>query len=178
MKHKIIALMLVSFLVVTTSPVALMQTKDSGQTTSTSAAQDWQDLQDLKPGKEILVEYKPGLGEPIRAKFVSLAGTQLTLSLDGLNFVIEQSEIYRVYRSKGKWSRSTMAKIGAGIGMITGTFIGAYKGLEAERRPTHVNSEADTLPATVGFFVGTVAGAGLGALIGGKRKGKLLYEAR
>jgi hypothetical protein len=71
-----------------------------------------------------------------------------------------------------------MAKVGAGVGMLVGTFVGAARGVELEREPGHVNSEKDTLPATAGFFIGTAAGAGIGALVGGKRKGKLLYEAK
>ena len=175
MKHKILAPILASILFLATSPVALTQTT---QVTSADVAQDWQQLRGLKQGKQILVELKPGLGEPVTGKFVSATGSKLTVSLDGFNFDVEQRDIQKVYRLKGRWSRSRMAKIGMGVGMLTGTFIGVGKSIENERRPNHISTERDQLPSVLGFFFGSLAGAGIGALLGGKRKVELLYEAK
>ena len=178
MKHKILASTLASVLFLTTSPVALMQTRDSGQTAPDATAQDWQDLQDLKPGKRILVELKSGFGDQLEGKFVSAIGTQLTLSQDRFQFTVKQSEIKRVYRQEGRWSRSGTIRIGAGVGMATGTFIGVYKYLQPEvQRPTQVTDGSYT-PPVVYMLVGSLVGAGIGALVGGKRKGNLLYEAK
>ena len=178
MRHKILASVLASILCLTTSPVALMQTRDSAQAASAATAQDWQDLQDLTPGKRVVVELKNGFGDQLEGKFVSAIGTQLTLSEDNFHFNIKQSEIQRVYRLEGRWSRSKTAKIGGGVGMATGTFIGVYKALQPEiQRPTQVTNGSYT-PPVVYMLVGSLVGAGFGALVGGKRKGKLLYEAK
>jgi hypothetical protein len=178
MKSKVLALLVAFILTATETPFALAQTVNSGQPTNAANAQDWQGLRDLKPGKKILVELKNGVGEPVKGKFVSAVGDRLNLTADGDNFSWEQRDIQRVYELKGRWSRGKAARIGAGIGMVVGTFVGVGIGLRAEGQPGHVPSEADTAPAFGGFFIGTFVGAGLGALAGGKRKGKLLYEAK
>ena len=177
MKRTMLAPFLASILFLTPPPAVLPQTTASRQTAAPATAHDWQRLKNFKPGKQILVELKSGLGDPIEAKFISAVGTTLTLTLDVVPFTVEQQDIQRVYRLTG-WSRNKMAKIGAGVGMATGTMIGVHKAIQAERRPNHVSTEADRLPGVIGFFVGSLAGAGIGALLGGKRKGELLYQAK
>src|SRR5207248_1073701 len=132
----------------------------------------------LKPSKKILVEFKSGVRDPVEGKFVSAVGGRLTLSNGGYAFGLEQRDIQRVYRLKGRWSRGTLAKVGAGIGMVVGTFVGVAIEVRNEERPGHVPSADDDGPAIAGAFLGTLAGAGAGALLGGKRKGQLLYEAK
>ena len=177
MNSKILVSLLTLILVMTT-PVALAQTSNSGQASTNVTVQDWQGLRELKPGKKIWVEFKSGIGDPFEGKFVSAIGSKLNLIDDGYPLSLEQRDIQRVYGLKGRWSRSKAAKIGAGIGMLAGTLLGVDRGIRAEGQVGHVSSEADTAPAFIGFFVGTLAGAGLGALLGRKRKGELLYEAK
>jgi len=176
MKHRALAPPLALFLFLTTTPITRTQTKNVDEAATTSV-QDWQGLAKLKRGKQVLIELKDD-GRTAEGKFVSVSGTTLTLLEDGSNVTLEQNEIQKVYRLKGKWSRGTAAKISGGIGMFVGTFVGAGRGVALEREVGHVGSERDTLPAFVGFFVGSVVGAGVGALVGGKRRGKLLYEAK
>ena len=173
MNSKFLSPVLATILAFTTAPISTAQT-----TTTAQSVSDWQGLESLKRGKQILIEYKSNVGGTLECKFVSINGSKLTVSAGGYQATIEQADIQSVFRLNGKWSRGKMAKVGAGIGMLVGTFVGAARGVELEGQPCHVGSEEDTFPAFAGFFIGTAAGAGLGALIGGKRKGKLLYEAR
>ena len=148
------------------------------QTTNPDPSPNWQGLQNLKRGKKIFIEYKRNVGGSLECKFVRVAGSVLTVSNGKSQATIDQRDIQSVYRLNGRWSRSTMVKIGAGIGMIVGTLVGAGRGLSLEREPGHIGSEQDEVPAIAGFVICAAAGAGLGALVGGKRKGKLLYDAK
>jgi hypothetical protein len=177
MRTHVIAPLLTLTLLLTIPPAALAQTNNSGQTATNANAQDWQGLSTLKTGKKVLVEFKTG--GTVDGKFVSVVGSILTLSSDGNTYTLEQRDIHRVYSLKGRWSRSKAARVGAGIGMLVGTFVGVGRMVRAESEPGFTPSgHADTAPAFAGFGIGTLAGAGAGALLGGKRKGKLLYEAR
>ena len=173
MNSKFLSPVLATILVLTTVPICTAQA-----TTAPLTAPGWQGLENLKRGKQILIEYKSSVGGTLECKFVSIGGTKLTVSAGGYQATIEQADIQHVYRLNGKWSRGRMAKVGAGIGMLVGTFVGAARGLELEREPGHVGSEKDTFPAFAGFVIGTAAGAGSGALIGGKRKGNLVFQAK
>jgi hypothetical protein len=162
MKRRIFAPCLALILLLAASPV--------------TNAQDWQGLRGLKQGKQIWIEFKTGR-DPIEGKFISAVGTELTVSQDGFHFTMRQSDVQRVYRLKGKWSRNRTAKIGLAVGMLVGTFISVHRSIQQERSGT-VPSNSDGTPSFAGFVYGSMVGAGLGALVGGKRKGKLLYEAK
>jgi hypothetical protein len=47
-----------------------------------------------------------------------------------------------------------------------------------ERNPNRIPSDADEIPFITGLGIGTFAGVGLGWLLGGRRKSRLLYEAK
>ena len=96
---------------------------------------------------------------------------------DGNLSSFERSDIHRIYRWKGK-SRGFAAKVGAGVGFVLGGLIGGATESRIENAPGHVNSDNDEVPYFAGMLLGTIGGAGPGALIGGKRKGKLLYESK
>ena len=178
MTSKSLATFLAFILILATATVSECQTKHPDQLTKQTNVSDWQGLQTLKRGQKIFIEYNSNVGGSLECKFVSVAGSLLTVSDGNSQATIDQSDIQRVYRLNGRWSRSTMVKIGAGIGMIVGTFVGASRGLSFEREPGHIASEQDEVPAIAGFVIGAAAGAGLGAVVGGKRKGKLLYDAK
>ena len=173
MNSKFLTPLLTLALILTPAPIVTAQGTNTSRMPS-----DWQAMQTLKPGKQILIEYKTNVGGSLECKFVGINGPRLTVSASGIQTTIEQADIQSIYRLKGKWSRGKMAKVGAGIGMLVGSFAGAARGVAIENAPGHINSEKDTFPAFAGFFIGTAAGAGLGALIGGRRKGNLLYQAR
>jgi hypothetical protein len=176
MKSRVMALLLASILALTASPVALSQTNNSGQSATNLNAQDWQDLSSLKPGKKILVELKSG--NTVDGKLISLTGSKLILADSSDSYSLDQRDILRVYRFKGRWSRGRTAGIGAGIGMVVGTFIGAGRMDRLERDTSRTPSDADEIPLAAGFVIGTAVGAGVGALFGGKGKGELLYAAK
>lgn len=173
MKSRVPASLLALILLLTTSIVAPAQT--TAQPAANTTAQDWQGLRNLKPGKKVLVETNIGT---VEGKFISAVGSKLSLSDDGYTFSLEQRDIKRIYRLKSRWSRRMGARVGAGIGMVVGTFVGAGRMVRLEEAAGHVPSDADTAPVFAGFFLGTLTGAGVGALLGGKRKGELLYEAK
>lgn len=171
MRSRVLALLLALILGQTAAPArALAQAGNSGQSATNINAQDWQGLSDLQPGKKILVEFKTGIGEPVEGKFISAIGSKLTLSKDGDRISLERRDIQRVYRLKSRWTREKAASVGTGIGMVAGAMIGAAVVAFKETR----TSDA----AYGGVFLGMFAGMGLGALLGGKRKGQLLYEAK
>lgn len=173
MKNRVLAQVIVLILALTVSPFAFGQGAYTGQPTNRHA--DWQGLNNFKAGKKVLVELKSG--GAITGKFVSAIGGRLTLSDNGDSFDIEQRDIDRVYRSKGGWSRRRTIIVGSLVGLFVGEGIGMRKVFELERDKNRIPSDADEIPALAGAVIGTAAGAGAGALLGGKRKGKLLYEA-
>lgn len=176
MKSRALALLLVLALLPAAPSVAAAQTNDPTQSAAAAGAQDWQDLQDLKPGTRVLVKFKPHVSDdPADGRFVSVIGTKLTLTTEGYTRSLEQRDIQSVYRLKGGWSRHTMARIGAVVGAVVGGYLDA-KYINPIDRP--ITPTDDGTPSVAGFVFGGLAGAGAGALLGGKRKGKLLYEAK
>ena len=168
MKRKLLSVSLALVLLSTASPVAFTQNQ------ITSDPQDWQGLDGLKPGTKILIEFKEGRRDPTVAVFFGITDRSLIVLQDGDRFSMPQRDIQRV-SLQAKWSRSRMVKIGAGIGMMVGVFIGTKQMLDHES--AHPGLEADPSPAFGGMFIGALAGAAVGTLVG-KRKGKLLYEAK
>lgn len=162
-------------LVLLASPVVPAQTNGSAESTTTANAEDWQDLKNLKPGKKIMVEFKPNVSAPVEGKFISAIGSRLTLTSDGRSRSFEQRDIQSVYRLKGRWSRATKRRIGMAIGAVLGLVIdNAF--INPIDRP--VTATDDGTPSVGGLVVGGLAGAGIGHLLGSNRKGKLLYEAK
>lgn len=177
MKSRVLASLLAFALALTATPVATTaQTSNTGQTVAQTTAQDWQGLRDLKPGKKVLIEFKGG--NTLDGKLVSIAGSTLALSGGGSTYNVEQRDIQRVYRLKGKWSRKTASRIGLAIGFVAGGILGGRAMDRLERNPNRIHSDADEIPLITGLGIGTFAGGGLGWLLGGKRKSKLLYEAK
>jgi hypothetical protein len=173
MKNSLILLLTISLLL-TSSPVVLTQTR-SEQSTANENAQEWQELFALRPGTKVLVELKNGTkGE---GKVLGTTSRNLTLFANPTTYTFEQRSIQKVYGFKGI-SRSKAAKIGAVIGTLAGTFIGAGIAVRNESKPGRVSSDKDTLPAFLGFFIGAAAGTCVGSLFGGRQRKELLYEAK
>jgi hypothetical protein len=176
MKSRVSSLLIALVLLLTTSTIAPAQTNNSGQPATALNSQDWQGLRDLKLGKKILVELKSG--GTVKGKLFSLEGTRLVLSDDGNAYDLEQREIRRVYELKGRWSRTKASRIGAIIGLVVGAVVGSVEEAKLENKPNRIPSDKDEIPLIAGMTLGPLAGGGIGALLGGKRRGKLLYEAK
>jgi hypothetical protein len=174
-KSRLLALLLVLALMPAAQTVALAQTNDPAQSAAANDAQDWQDLNDLKPGKQILVVFKPNIGDAVEAKFVSAIGTKLTIKSHGYTRSLEQRDIQSVYRLKGSLSRRAAGR----IGMVVGLLVGAYLDTTVITPPGRpVTATDDGTPGFAGAIFGALIGNGVGRLLGGKRKGKLLYDAK
>ena len=153
-----------------------------GQTNSPqSSVQDWQGLRNLKSGR-LRVETQQG--KVIDANFVEITGTKLTLSF-GFNFLsVEQHDLQRVYLQKTGSSRQKKAIIGAVVGGIVGLVIGAKIGVGVDAREREKGPPFQDAPTTgdgiaiYSTLGGAAVGYGIGHLLGGKRKGKLLYESK
>lgn len=176
MKSRLLALLLASTLAQTISPVTLAQTNNAAQSAANTTAQDWQGMRDLKSGKKIRVEFKSG--STIDGKVLSIVGTTLTMSEGKSYYVLEQRDIQRIYSLKGGWSRNKALRVGSIIGLVVGSFVGGRAMDRLERNPNRIPSDADEIPLIAGMGIGTFVGAGLGYLLGGKRRGKILYEAK
>lgn len=176
MKSRVLTLLLVLALLPAAPSVAPAQTNNYAQSAATTNAQDWQDLKDLKPGKQILVEFMPNIGDPVEVRFVSAIGTKLTVTSHGYDRSIEQRDIQSVYHLKGRWSRRTTGRIGMVVGALAGGVLDNSV-INPIDRPV-VPGKDDGTPSFGGLIIGGLAGAGVGRLLGGKRKGKLLYEAK
>ena len=158
----------------------MIQPFAQGQTNSPeSSVQDWQGLRNLKSGR-LRVETKQG--KVIDADFVGITGARLTLSY-GFNFLsVEQPDLQRVYLQKTGSSRQKKAIVGAVIGGIVGLLIGGKIGAGIDAREAGPPFQDALTPggATTAYSTlgGAAAGYGIGYLVGGKRKGKLLYESK
>lgn len=133
------------------------------------AAQGWLSVQALAPGTALIVETKNG--DILKGKLNGAPATTLSLTVEGNTLDLGQSTIRRIYRAKG-WSRTKTALLGAGIGGAAGVGIGIGVAAADDN-----SIGANFAPLSFGF-VGVVAGAVVGAVSGGKRKGRLLYEAK
>ncbi len=178
MKIRALSALLVFVLFAATAPIANSQSSTSAQQSTNTTSADWQRLSDLKSGKEILVEFKPNTSDSFEGKFVSTIGDKLIVIHHGDTLRLEQRDIQSVYRLKGRWSRSMAMRVGAVIGAFAGGLIGAGLAIRAEQGPDYVPTDANIGPVVLGLLVGGLAGAGVGRLTLGKRRGVLLYEAK
>jgi hypothetical protein len=162
-------------LVLLTPQAAITQTVEQATSSSRKDAHDWQGLVGVRRGTKLRVELKSGrTGE---GTVVTLVGSTLTIADNRHIYTLEQSAIQRVYLFK-KGSRSKWARIGGGIGTLLGTFIGAGLSIKREKVRRTTVADEDLTPAFAGFFIGALAGAGVGALLGRKEKKELVYEAK
>lgn len=163
--------------------LAFALTIAQGQTftdTSQPSIHDWQGLRNLKPGTKLLVETKQG--RVIQAKFADVAGSKLSLSYGFSILSLEQSDIQRAYLQKGRFSRKKAAIIGALLGAVAGFTIGAKigVGVDANQRTGPPFEDALTAGQATAVYPalgGAAAGYGIGHLLGGKHKGKLIYRS-
>ena len=168
MKRKLLSVSLALVLLSAATPVALTQTQ------ANNGPQDWQGLKSVKLHTMILIEFKAGKRDPTLAEFFMIDDDSLYVLQDGVRFRVFQRDIQRV-SLPDKWSRRNMAKAGAAVGVVAGLFVGIK--VMVDQESSHPRGDAAPAPAVGGMLIGGLAGAGVGALIG-KRRGKLLYEAK
>jgi hypothetical protein len=179
MTKKVLTLLLILAFALTNRPVIRGQTNANR---SQPVAQDWQGMRDVKPGRILLVETKQG--RIVEAKFVDVAGSKLSLSQGFDILILEQSDLQRVSLQKTGSSRRKKAIIGAVLGGIAGLVVGAKVGIgidarEREKGPPFQDAlTTGSATAIYSMLGGAALGYGIGHQLGGKRKGKLLYESK
>jgi uncharacterized protein YqgC (DUF456 family) len=160
-RSKIFSLWLASTLALMVSPCVSAQ----------GTRGNWQAVQSLAPGTELIVETKGR--ETIKSYLSRASDTTLDLTrMDGNAAVsLGRDSVRRVYLARRR-SKSRAAKIGAWIG--AGAGLGLAFAVAAK-----VGKNSDAAPGVMLFPVyGAGAGALVGAATGGKvRKGQLIYEA-
>ena len=136
-----------------------------------TADDNWTRLNTLQLGTKIEIETIGG--KRIKARFRSVTESLLTLSKDKRTLELSRNEVKNIYRiERGGAGRG--AVIGAAIGGGTGAAIGVI-GVAAQ------DGDDDGASVIAALFlggIGTGIGALTGALIKGKSKKILIYEAR
>lgn len=130
---------------------------------------DWNTVQDLPPGDELIIQLKNG--KSVKGKITSVTSDELSLVRKNKSEAIRRDNISKIEHLKRKAEKGKYAAIGAGIGAGSGLAIGLAK----NSPPV---DDGEIYPV-----VGTILGAGIGALGGflfgqAKRKRVLIYQAK
>lgn len=131
-----------------------------------SQANDWSAVESLRSRTNVILEIAGG--GTIKGKVVSVNLTAINLTQKGRSVAINRNDVQRVYltRRKSVLSRTLLgAAAGAGIGFGIG-------GLVA------VATKGNGLAAAAGFLYGIPAGAVIGALTTGRKRGELIYYSQ
>jgi hypothetical protein len=132
-------------------------------------ANDWSTVQSVPPGDGLIIQLKNG--KSVKGKMSSVTGDELSLIRKNKSETVRRDNISQIHHLKRKAEKGKYAAIGAGIGGGSGLAIGLAK----NSPPV---DDGEIYPV-----VGTVLGAGIGALGGflfgqAKRKRVLIYQAR
>ena len=128
-------------------------------------SQDWGTVESLRQGTSLVVETK--LGREVKGKLVNSSPDSIQLRARGKGITFTRDEIRNIFLTRrGSVLKRTL--IGAAAGAGIGTAIGV--GVTAA-------TKSDGLAAAGGFLYGIPAGAAIGALTTGRKKGKLIYSA-
>lgn len=127
-------------------------------------AGDWDAVRSLKSGKNIIIE--AGSGNVLNGKFSSATADSITFRTKGRSVTLGRADVSRVYLTRRKsaakralWGAAAGAGIGLGVGAVT---VAATKG--------------DPLIGAAGFLYGIPAGAVIGAVTTGRKRGDLIYS--
>lgn len=161
MRTQILSLLLASLLASAAAPCASAQ----------GARGNWQAVQSLAPGVELVVETKGR--ETVKSYLSRASDTTLDLTrMDSGGVVsLRREEVRKVYLARRR-SKSRAARIGAWVGAGVGLGLAFAAAAKA-------GQNSDAAPGVILFPVyGAGAGALVGAATGGKvRKGQLIYES-
>jgi hypothetical protein len=166
----VLSLLVALIAVPAVSAVSAYASSSRSETQQPSSTNDaWAHVQQIAQGVELQVE--PTRGSSVRGRFISATDTTLSLYMDKKVFELQRDTIRRIH-AVGSRSRSRSALVGAGVGLGSGVGVGLLVLAGSDR-----TSGANLSPVSFGF-VGTVAGAVIGVLRGGKHRGPLLYERK
>lgn len=155
MRHKILPLLLVVFLVSTQTSWAVAQT---------GSFDNWTRVQQIGVDQKLVVKRKDG--KEFKGRMIEASETTLTIDRDGKPFGIPRGEVRRVELITGKAEKGKWALIGAGIGGATGTGIGAVK--------YSPDSDDSEIYIAMGLLIGAGAGAVGGLLFGQSKRNRVL----
>ena|SRR5262252_3086482 len=116
------------------------------------ATGDWNAVQSLSPGQEIVVGLKDR--NEVKGKFLDAGSSELTIIRKGKHESFARDSIAEIHQVKGKAKKGKFALIGAGAGAGAGFGIGQIK-----NGPNVEDGEIYPL-------IGTLMGAGIGAVSG------------
>ena len=124
----------------------------------------WGNLAVLSPGIGLVVEGDGG--KTVKGKFSRATVSSLFLLKDRREIEIRREEVSAVYFTR-KSSRAKRAVVGGLAGAGAGLLIGVV---------TVAATKGDPLIGAGGVLFGIPAGAAIGAVTGGTRKGELVYR--
>jgi len=142
---------------------------------------DWRRVQNLAPGKAILLKTKAG--DRYQGKLASAMPDSILVNTDERSFPgrrrqrreFQQSAVKEIRLQRPAASTLTWLAIGAGIGAGVGAGVGAAIGRSRYSR----DRDDSEIWTTVGLMFGTGAGAAGGFLFGmSTRKRVMVYDAR
>ena len=131
-----------------------------------ATAQDWSEVQGLKPGTRVHVTTKSGSETKARIGAVTDSTAQLRVKRSYVS--LTKDEILTIHLTR-RGSMIKRALIGAAAGAGIGTAVGV--GVVAA-------TKSDGLAAAGGFLYGIPIGAVIGAATAGHKRGRLIYSSR
>jgi hypothetical protein len=132
---------------------------------SQSTLSSWSAVESIRAGTTVVIETKSG--GTLKAQIASVEPDSVAVRQNGGTTSVPKADVYRVYLTrKGSVLKRAFwgAAAGAGIGVAVGAAITAA-------------TKSDGLAAAGGFLYGIPAGAAIGALSTGRKRGELIYQA-
>ncbi|MEO8648716.1 MAG: hypothetical protein ABI539_06085 [Acidobacteriota bacterium] len=133
--------------------------------TAQSSLADWANIESLSPRKSVMVETRSGA--TLKGRINSVDTNSLVINSKGRSVSIQRGDVQRVYLTK-RGSIVKRAALGAAAGAGIGTAIGVVGTVVTK----------DPLVAAGGFIFGIPAGAAIGAMTAGSKRGDLIYSSQ
>ncbi len=164
MKHKIAATILIL------SIVAFGQSALLAQVAGQPKFGTWEAVKGIPSGEKVQINLKSG--RTIKGEISSVSDSGITIGLGSKAVTTGRDEVQRVFHAVGKSSRKPV---------VTGALIGAAVGAGGLAIAVAARGSGETSELAGALLGVTLAGAGIGALIGNAfRRGKklvLIYES-
>jgi hypothetical protein len=133
--------------------------------TAQSSLADWANVESLSSSKSVMIETRSG--STLKGRINSVTADSVVINSKGRSVSIQRSDVQRVYLTK-RASIVKRAAIGAAAGAGIGTAIGVAGTVITK----------DPLVAAGGFIFGIPAGAAIGAMTAGSKRGELIYSSQ
>ena len=133
--------------------------------TAQASISDWANVESLSARKSVIIETVSGA--TLKGRINSVDTDTVVINSKGRSVSIQRTDVQRVYLTK-RGSIVKRALIGAAAGAGIGTAIGVI-GTVATKDP---------LVAAGGFIFGIPAGAAIGAMTAGRKRGELIYSSQ